>query len=85
MQLAAPFETARGLVPVGVQQQRLTEQAPRERLRASGLRLLGERQGLARVVLDVAGEPVAIEVILADAVVNVEDAGERGSPGPAGG
>src|SRR5262249_42395529 len=78
VQVAAPLEAAGRFLPACLQQERLAKQAPGERLRPHRLPLLGQRQHVPRVLLDAVEEAVAVEVVLADAVVDVEDAGGRG-------
>src|SRR5262249_11346628 len=85
VEVAAPLEAAAGLVPARLQEQRLAEQAPRERLGPHRARLLGELERAPRVVLDARGAAVAVEVQLADAVVDAEharDGRRRGGVGP---
>jgi hypothetical protein len=74
VQVAAAFEAAGRLVPARAKQQRLAQQAPGERLCTNCFGLLGERERAACVILDVVGQAVAVQVVLADAVVDVEHA-----------
>jgi hypothetical protein len=80
VQLTASLEATGRLVPTCAQQERLAEQTPCERLRAHRFGLLGERQRLARIAFDVCCQPVAVQVVLADAVMDVEHTRERRGP-----
>ena len=80
VQPAAALEAAVGLLPPGLEEQRLAQQAPGEGLRTHHSLRFGQVEHSSGVVLDRVVEPVAIQVVLADAVVQVGDAGE-GRPG----
>src|ERR687888_855998 len=72
MQFAAARQAAGRLVPPRVQQRGLSHQAPREGLCAGAPRLFCSGDQAARVILDGLGQAVPVEVVLPDAVMDVE-------------
>jgi hypothetical protein len=77
VQLPAPLETSLRLLVSSLQQQGLSQQAPGEGLCANGSELPRAIERLTGVVFDALPETVAVEVVLADPVMDVEDAGKR--------
>ena len=74
--VGAARQTRFGLVEAVAEHQRLSEQAPRERLRSACRLAARDLEHVAGVVLDTAAEVVAVEVVLADAVMDVEHPGQ---------
>src|SRR6266536_3909877 len=77
VEVAASFETPVGFVPSGLQQQRLAQQAPRERFSPRRPCPFCPVENLACVPFDGVGETVTVEVVLPDAMMDVEHAGQH--------
>src|SRR6266581_439846 len=71
--LAGALQAGGGLVPPPPQQQRLAQQAPRERLGPPGPGPGGQLERPPRVFLDPPEQLVSVQVVLPDAVVDVEE------------
>jgi hypothetical protein len=84
VQHAAPLQAPVALLPATLQQQRFAQQAPGERLGPDRPRPLRLVEDPPRVSFDGFEQAVAVEVILTDAVMDVEDPGQLAFP-PGGG